>query len=332
MAFSPNSPQGDQDRQPGLAVGSSRALITGAGSGMGLATAIHLAGRNWRVWGSVLNDAEAAHLARAATEAGVKVEIIHMDVTDQRQITVGVSQMLAREGGIDALVGFAGIGLRGFIEDLSLDEVRHAHDVNLLGALRLIQAVLPTMRKARRGRIVLTTSVAGRMASMSIGGYASSKFALEGLGECLAQEVAPFGIKVSLLEPGLVLTEHFTRDRNRAKRALDPSGPYYAWFCQHEKIVDDLLARNRMSPMTVAHRVERILATRRPRLRYVVGGKARMILALRRYSPGDWFERFYFRLVRRMVTEPRHPAQGLSGSAMDQEPMSEEATNRSHQS
>jgi NAD(P)-dependent dehydrogenase (short-subunit alcohol dehydrogenase family) len=169
------------------------------------------------------------------------------------------------------------------------------------------------MRRARVGRIIVVSSIAGRMGSLGISGYASSKFAVEGFAECLSQEVAPFGIHVSLLEPGLIQTPHFTVNRNRARRAVDPASPYYAWFCQHEQIVDDLLKKNRIGPGEVAQLVGRILSARRPKLRYVVGRKTRVLLALRRYIPGELFERVYFGFVRRLVISPRRQATGLSG-------------------
>jgi NAD(P)-dependent dehydrogenase (short-subunit alcohol dehydrogenase family) len=288
------------------------ALVTGAGSGMGFATALHLASRGFRVFGSVLNDTEAAALEDGAARRDVRVRTVRMDITRPEDAQQVVSTILAEAGRIDALVNFAGLGLRGFFEDLDLDEIRRVFEINVFGAMALLQAVVPRMRRARGGRIVLTTSIAGRIGSMGIGGYASSKFAVEGLGECLAQELAPFGIHVSLLEPGLVLTEHFTRHRNRARRALDPAGPYYAWFCQHERIVDDLLARGTFTPADVARLVERILLDKRPLLRYVVGRKARLVLTLRRYIPGELFERLYWRMVRRIVTDPRRPTPALS--------------------
>src|SRR5262249_15567739 len=158
----------------------------------------------------------------------------------------------ARAGAIDAVVQFTGMGLRGFFEDLALDEVRRVFDVNVFGMMAVTQAVLPHMRRAGRGRIILTTSVGGRLGSMRIRGYASSKFAGEGLGECLRQELYPFGIFVTLLEPGLVQTAHFKVNRNRARRAVLPSSPYYAWFCQHEHIVDRILASNSFGAWAVA--------------------------------------------------------------------------------
>lgn len=287
-------------------------LVAGAGSGMGLECALQLDAAGYRVFATVRDADESHAFATAAQAAGRRMACRTMDVTRPLEVRAGVESVVSEANGLDALVVFAGIGLRGFFEDLGLDEVRRVFDVNVFGTMALVQAVLPPMRAARRGRIVLTTSAAGRMGSMSISGYASSKFAVEGFAECLWQEVRPLGIHVSLLEPGLVLTEHFTRNRNRASRAVDPASPYYTWFCQHESLVDGLLRRGRITKADVARMVLRILAAPRPRLRYPVGARLKLILALRRHVPGEWFERVYWGLVRRMVTRPRRLAQGLS--------------------
>jgi NAD(P)-dependent dehydrogenase (short-subunit alcohol dehydrogenase family) len=288
------------------------ALVTGAGSGMGLESALHLARAGYRVFGGVLNEDEWRTLRAEAERREVAVHPVRLDVTREDEVRAAVRSVEGERGAVDALVQFAGLGLRGFFEDLSVEEIRRVFEVNVFGAMAVTRAVLPGMRRARRGRIVITTSVAGRMGSMTISGYASSKFALEGFAECLRQEMAPFGVHVSLLEPGLVLTPHFTRNRNRACGAMKPSGPYYAWFCQHEKIVDDLLRRNRFTAADVAKVVGRILDARRPRLRYVVGAKARLVLALRRHVPGEIFERLYWGFVRHLVTRPRRPVHNLS--------------------
>lgn len=290
------------------------ALITGAGSGMGLEAALTLAASGWVVYGTVLTDAEATALTREASSRSTTVRVLPMDLTRAADISGGVSRLIEEQGRIDALVHFAGMGLRGFFEDLLLDEIRRVYEVNVFGAMALTQAVLPHMRAVGAGRIVITSSIAGRIGSMTISGYASSKWALEGWAECLSQEVAPLGIRVSLLEPGLIRTEHFTKNRNRARRAVDPSSPYYQWFCQHEHIVDEILRRNRFTTADVAALVHRILESRRPKLRYVVGAKARLVLALRRVMPGELFERVYFGFVRRLVTSPRRQAAGLSES------------------
>ncbi|HUK15224.1 MAG TPA: SDR family oxidoreductase [Bryobacteraceae bacterium] len=284
-------------------------LVTGAGSGMGMETALLMAAGGYRVYGSVLNDTEDAALRNEAAARRTAVETVRMDVTDAEQAASAVRQVMGAEGRIDVLIQFVGIGLRGFFEDLEMAEIRRVFDVNLFGLMNVTQAVLPHMRTARRGRILLTSSIGGRMGSMSISGYVSSKFAIEGWAECLRQEVAPFGIWVTLLEPGLIQTPHFTVNRNRARRAMDPSSPYYSWFCQHEKIVDDILANNKFTVAQIAEAVRRIVQARRPRLRYVIGTKAKLILAMHRYIPGEWFQNVYWSMVRRMVTKPREQAQ-----------------------
>lgn len=288
-------------------------LVTGAGSGFGLEAAMLLASRNYRVFGSVLTDKEGEALRAEAGRRGLSVEVLQMDVTKPEQVDRAVKSLIAAAGRVDSVVQFAGMGLRGFFEDLDLDEIKRVYDVNVFGIMTVTQAVLPYMRQQRRGRIVMTTSAAGRMGSLGIGGYCSSKFAIEGLAECLRQEVWPFGIFISLLEPGLVATPHFTVNRNRAKRAVDPSSPYYPWFCQHEKMVDDLLARNKFTAVDVAETVYKILTAKKPRLHYIVGFKVKVLVNLKRYSPGEWFESLYFSIVRRLVTKPKVQATTLSG-------------------
>ncbi len=285
-------------------------LIVGAGSGMGQECALLLASKGYRVIGSVFLESEEPGLAAAAKQRGVSLEIVRMDVRKADE----VHAMVQKLGRVDGLVYFAGISLRGFVEDLSADDIRKVFDVNFYGALNCIQAVLPGMRERRAGRMVITTSAGGRIGSMSIGGYVSSKFAVEGLVECLAQEVTMFNIKVSLLEPGLIQTPHFTVHRNRAPRAVDPASPYYAWFLQHEKMVDDMLAKGSFGTDHVAKVVYGILSAKKPRLRYLVGIKTKFVVNMRRYMPGEIFQRMQWAVVRRTVTQPKVQATELSGS------------------
>lgn len=280
-------------------------LVTGAGSGLGLESALVLAARKYQVFGGVLTDTERDALLAEAARRGVSITPVYLDVTKTADINAAVETVLAQAGKIDGLIHFAGMGLRGFFEDLSMEEIRRVYDVNVFGIMALTQAVLPHMRKRRAGRIIVTSSAGGRMGAMSISGYGSSKFAVEGFAESLSLEVRPFNIHVSLLEPGLVSTPHFTINRNRAARAMDPAGPYYLWFCKHEELVDGILARNRIIPADVAREVVHILMARRPRLRYIVGTNAKLILNLRRYIPGELFERIYWGIARRIVTKNR---------------------------
>lgn len=289
-------------------------LVTGAGSGFGLATTLLLASSGYRVFGSVLTVAEGDTLKNEAAARGVGVEVLRMDVTKQDQIDGAIEALMAAAGRIDAVVQYAGMGLRGFFEDLGMDEIRNLYDVNVFGVMAVTKAILPIMRRQRSGRIVITTSAAGRMGTMSIGGYCSGKFAIEGMAECLRQEMAPFNVWVSCIEPGLVATPHFSVNRNRARKSIDPStSPYYLWFCQHEKIVDDIMAKNKWGVEEVAGTALRILRAKRPHLHNIVGFKAKLLINLKRYSPFEWFETWYWGIVRKMVTQPKVQAKTLSG-------------------
>jgi NAD(P)-dependent dehydrogenase (short-subunit alcohol dehydrogenase family) len=288
-------------------------LITGAGSGLGLASSLFLTARNFRVYGTALTEAEEREIREQTARRNVDVTPLRMDVTRRADIDRTVDTIIREAGRIDAVVHFAGMGLRGFFEDLSMQEIRRLYDVNVFGIMELTQAVLPHMRARRSGRIVITASAAGRMGEMSIAGYSSGKFAVVGLGECLRQECALFNVQVSVLEPGLIYTPHFGINRNRARRAQDPASPYYFWFCQHEAIVDKLLASNKFTAEDIAAVVHKILTVRRPRLHYMVGFKLKLMMALHNIVPFEWFERIHEKIVVRMVARPRHPATGLSG-------------------
>jgi NAD(P)-dependent dehydrogenase (short-subunit alcohol dehydrogenase family) len=294
------------DRQP-------IALVTGAGSGLGLESALYLAARNFRVYGTAFSEAEQQEIREQSAKRNVQVTPIQMDVTKTADIHRTVDTIMRESGRIDAVVHFAGLGLRGFFEDLSMQEIRKLYDVNVFGIMELTQAILPHMRAQKSGRIVITASAAGRMGEMSIAGYSSGKFAVVGLGECLRQECALFNVQVSVLEPGLIYTPHFGINRNRARRAQDPNSPYYFWFCQHEALVDKLLAHNKFTAEDIAGVVHKILTAKHPRIHYMVGFKLKLMVALHNIIPFEWFERIHERIVVRMVSKPKNPAKSLSG-------------------
>jgi short-subunit dehydrogenase len=170
--------------------------------------------------------------------------------------------------------------------------------------MAVTKAVLPHMREARRGRIILMSSVGGRIGSLGVSAYCATKFAVEGFGESLHQELAPLGVRVVLIEPGIVKTERWTTNRGLAKGASNPSSPYYAWFCEAEKQSDELVRTSTATPADVAAVVHRALTVERPRLRYMIGRKAKLAVSLRRLLPGESFERLYFGTVMRRVTRP----------------------------
>jgi NAD(P)-dependent dehydrogenase (short-subunit alcohol dehydrogenase family) len=197
-------------------------LVTGSSTGIGLATALHFGRLGEGVYAGVRNIASATELTKAIEAEKLAIHPITLDVDDQASVTRAVGEVVARAGRIDVLVNNAGIGGGGPVEDVPVDWVKSLFETNYLGAIRMIQAVLPGMRESRSGAIVNVSSIAGRLAIAGHGHYSAVKHALEAISEALAQEVQAFGIRVAIVEPGVVVTPIFTK----AKRFADPASPY----------------------------------------------------------------------------------------------------------
>lgn len=281
---------------------SQTVLITGASTGLGLATALHLAERGFTVYAALRNPEQAAKIEAAAAARGTRLRPVTLDITNATQIQAAVETIVSESGGIDALVNNAGIGLRGYFEDLQPAEIEQLFAVNLFGTMAVTRAVLPAMRQAGRGRIIIITSVGGHIASLGLSSYCASKFAQEGFGEALYQELQPFGIHVSLVAPAIIKTERWGQNRGTAAGAAAEDSPYRALFLASEAAADRLVQSSPTRPDDVARCVERILMARRPALRYVVGRRARVALWLKRFLPERFFERLYFGTAIRHVT------------------------------
>jgi NAD(P)-dependent dehydrogenase (short-subunit alcohol dehydrogenase family) len=282
--------------------GAKAVLITGASSGIGLEAAVHLAERGFDVYATVRDLARRSALDAEVARRGVALQVLPLDVTDEASVAAAVDEVVERAGGLFGLVNNAGIVLRGYFEDLTEPEIRRVFETNLFGAMAATRAVLPHMRAAGGGRIVFTTSVGGRVGCLAVSAYCASKFAVEGFGEALAQEVAPYGVRVSMVAPAIVRTPVWQENRGVAPAALDPQSPYHRWFVAEERLADHLLRSSPTMTTDVARTIERALTAARPRLRYLVGRRARHVLRLRRLLPGEWFERLYFGAAIRSVT------------------------------
>ena len=282
---------------------SGGVLVTGAGTGLGLEIALTLAARGFAVYASVLEEGQRPAVEEAAAQRGVAVRTPLLDVTDPANGEAVVRAIATSDEGLFAVIHNAGISLRGYFEDCDDAEIRRVFEVNFFGALAVTRAALPHLRAARRGRLVFITSIGGRIASMARTAYCASKFALEGFAESLMQEVTPLGLHVSIVEPAIIRTERWTIHRGVAQRALDPASPYRDWFAREEELADRLVSTSPARPADVGEAVYRALTAPRPRLRYVVGRRAALVLALRRYLPGEWFERLYFGEAMRRVTK-----------------------------
>jgi NAD(P)-dependent dehydrogenase (short-subunit alcohol dehydrogenase family) len=285
-------------------------LVTGAAGSLGLATALGLAGIGFRVFAGARSPEGQAAIREAARRRGVEVDTVSLDVADDASVAAAVRSVVESTGGLYGVVNNAGINLRGYFEDLDESDIRRVFDVNLFGTMRVTRHALPGLREAGRGRIVIMSSIAGRIGSMGLTAYVASKFALEGFAESLALEVAPLGVRVSIVEPGIVRTDIWGKNRRVAPLALDPARPYHEWFQRAEREADKLVQGSRLSPDVVAAGVARALTDRAPRLRYLIGRRASLVVALRRLLPGELFERLYFGEVLRRVTGRRGFAVG----------------------
>ncbi|MEA3337599.1 MAG: SDR family oxidoreductase [Chloroflexota bacterium] len=277
-------------------------LVTGTSTGFGQEIALTLAERGFTVYATMRNLARRDALDASAQQRNIKLRVLQLDVTDSSSIERAVETVVEESGGIFGVVNNAGIMLRGYFEDLSDAEIRELFDTNFYGTLAVTRAVLPHMRKAGTGRIVIITSVAGKIGSPSGSAYSASRFAQEGFGESLRQEVEPLGITVSLIEPGITKTDSWTVDKGAGKNTSDPDSPYYAWFKNAEALFDRQMNDSSNTVQDVAAAVYKALSDPQPRWRYMVGRWARLVVNLRRIIPEELFAQVYFGEVMRRVT------------------------------
>lgn len=260
-------------------------LVTGCSSGIGRAAALALAERGHRVFASARNRNDLAELERRDNLATVA-----LDVTDPATIAAAVDAVLSRAGRIDVLVNNAGYGQYGAVEEVTTDEWRAQFEVNLFGSIAVTQAVLPAMRKQRRGTIVNVSSVAGKIAIPFAAPYCASKHALEAVSDALRVELAPFGIHVVLVEPGPIETRFGDRARSSVAPLLSRPGPYREIYALAERAMDVEFQRGKLPAGAVARVIVDAIESARPRPRYPVGQMARALIALRRVLPDRWLD------------------------------------------
>lgn len=271
------------------------ALVTGASSGIGESTARRLTSLGYTVYGAARRTDRLKKLSADGARA------LAMDVTDDASMAAGVQQIIGETGRIDVLVNNAGYGSYGAIEDVDIEEGRRQFEVNVFGAMRLAQLVLPYMRAQRSGTIVNITSMGGKLHTPLGGWYHGTKFALEALSDCLRMEVAPFGIDVVVIEPGGIATEW----GGIAADHLDKTGGSGAYATQSAAVATSLRSEgnaNRNSPPSViADAIAKAVTARRPKTRYAVGFGAKPLIAAR----GLLTDRQYDALIARATGLPR---------------------------
>lgn len=264
----------------------ARVLITGCSSGFGLLSALRFARNGDTVFATMRDTTKAGELERARDEEKLPIQVLQLDILDD----ASVKKAVAAAGRIDVLVNNAGMELRGPIEAAEDDEVRAQFDTNVFGTLRVIRAVLPAMRERGSGTIINVSSIGGVVASPYGGFYSASKFALEAISEALHYEVAPYGIRVAVIEPGGFQTNF--RSNIRDARAFTPDSPYYDRWQRFQASLDKLIrpSGEAADPDDVAKAIVEAAYTESPKLRTLVGADAQFIAGVRRSTDFEGFE------------------------------------------
>jgi NAD(P)-dependent dehydrogenase (short-subunit alcohol dehydrogenase family) len=273
-------------------------VITGSSTGIGRAAALHLDELGFQVFAGVRKEIDGDSLREAASD---RLEPLIVDVTDREQIGAAAVRVRDATGGrLAGLVNNAGIGAGGPLELLDIDDFRHALDVNLTGQVAVTQAFLPQLRAAR-GRIVFVSSIGGRMATPFMGPYHASKFGIEAIGDTLRQELRPFGMSVSIVEPGAVATPIWEKGAQTATEVREKIGSegerlYGHAVARFVELAEETGGRG-IPPERVAEVIAHALTAERPRTRYPIGMDARIQARVGRFLP----DRVRDRLIARVT-------------------------------
>ncbi len=275
-------------------------LITGGTEGLGKAAALLLAREGFRVFATGRNAERRAALQAAARESKVPLEVLEMDVCDDASVDRAVREIESMAGRVDALVNNAGIAVIATMEEISLADLHQQFETNYFGTVRVTKRVLPGMRERRHGRIINMSSVAGVMANPLFGPYSATKFAVEAFSDTLRLELYPFGVYVSMLQPGYIpsgmetasvgLSAHYTHG--------SIAGPYaqlYQNFLAHWKKVT---RRAKLTPKDCARVVLRALRDTPPKARYPVTREANVVRAMKRFLPDRLLDRMIIGMLQ----------------------------------
>jgi NAD(P)-dependent dehydrogenase (short-subunit alcohol dehydrogenase family) len=268
----------------------SNVLITGCSSGIGLLTAVELAGRGDRVVATMRDPGKAGPLREAADRAGVDVTVVPLDVNDGDSVRQGVAEAERAVGPLDVVVNNAGIEVKGPIEEVDDDEALRQLDTNVLGPLRVIRVVVPGMRERRSGTVVNVSSLAGLVARPFAGLYAASKHALEAMSEALALELRPFGVRVAVVEPGQFPTN--IGANAVVARRFRPGSPYWDTSSRFDVAIQTLVPDGEQADARrVAEAIADVAHDDAPPLRTLVGQDAELVMSVRRSTDFEGFEK-----------------------------------------
>jgi NAD(P)-dependent dehydrogenase (short-subunit alcohol dehydrogenase family) len=270
----------------------SVAVVTGSSSGNGFETSLLLAKNRFYTYATMRNLEKSARIKERAKKDSLPIEVLQLDVTDDKSVTDAIDVISNRQGKIDVLVNNAGYEQHGPVEELSMEEIKTQFETNFFGAVRVMKAVLPMMRKQRSGTIVNVSSIGGKIGVPLNSAYVGSKFALEGFSESMKYELEGFGIKVILIEPGAVNTNYLENSR-QAQKAMNPDSPYAELSKMvSEGVRERFKETSSSSPIQVAEVILTAIKSEKPNTRYLVGNDAIAINERRKSSSDSELERW----------------------------------------
>jgi NAD(P)-dependent dehydrogenase (short-subunit alcohol dehydrogenase family) len=266
----------------------SAVLLTGAGSGIGAATALRLDQLGLRVFAAVHDPADGEILAKQTSD-GLSVHQVDVTDADSVRALIGEVDSALGEEGLGAVVNIAGEGIAGPLELLPIDSLRHQLDVNVVGTVAVTQLALPLLRRGTPGRVIFVGSMGGLVSVQLAGAYHASKYAVEAIADAWRQELAPDGITVSLVEPGPIATPLWAK----AIQTLDrlPANDRYAERIDAFRESLRHASKHGASPQKVAEQIEHAVTSDRPKTRYPIGAAAVVVPKIRRLIPDRLFDR-----------------------------------------
>jgi NAD(P)-dependent dehydrogenase (short-subunit alcohol dehydrogenase family) len=273
------------------------AIVTGSSSGIGYATSLLLAKNRFHTYATMRNIEKSADIQQIANKERLPLQVIQLDVNDDASIRNSIEKVRSENERIDVLVNNAGYGLIGAFEDLSAEEIKSQFETNFFGVIRLTKQVLPIMRKQKSGTIVNVSSGAGRIGFPGMSAYVSSKFALEGLSESMSYELEPFGIRVVIIEPGVIRT-NFKKNSVMSKKSLDNSSisPYSSIIQKMDASISSII-EHATPPEEVAKAILHAVISNNPELRYLVGNDLIMMAETKKSMSDEDFRKMMMQSI-----------------------------------
>jgi short-subunit dehydrogenase len=265
------------------------ALITGCSSGIGYETALMLGRNGFRTFATMRNTKKSDSLQEIIRKEGLDVSIQQLDVNDNASIENTINNIKNEANRIDVLINNAGFGLVGFFEDLTLDEIRDQFETNFFGVLNITKKIIPIMRLQKSGTIINISSGAGQVGFPGISAYVSTKFAIEGFSESLTYELLPYGIKVVIIEPGVIKTNFF-RNCKVSEHSVKKNSTYSPSLDKFQKNME-IMQEHATSPTDVAKVIIQVLGNSEPKQRYIVGNDVAMILEAKKNLSDNEFKK-----------------------------------------